>query len=215
MGTYLLPLILLLVSTTFSYTQDNNWVLKNETDDIKIFYRKAPESKVNEVKVETEIKSNLSTVIAVLRDIQAYPDWIYNCVLAERLPQATPEVNYYYSEINFPWLLSNRDFIARSQLTQDPATKIIEIQVEGISDMLPEKKKKVRIPEMKINWKISPLDEDRVHISYHLHSDPGGSIPAWLINMFIDQGPRHTLQDLHKMLERGKYQEVKFADIQE
>ena len=215
MRTYLSPLLLTLVSLSISYAQDTTWIKKSQTDEVTVFYRKVPDAKVNEIKVETEVEASLSSIIAVLRDIKAYPDWIYNCISAERLPEATAETNYYYSEINFPWPLSNRDFIAKSHLSQDPETKIIEIKVEGVPDMLPKQKRNVRIPEMEINWKISPLGDDRVHISYHLYSDPGGSIPSWLINMFIDQGPRHTLEDLRKMLEKDKYQEIHFADIQE
>ena len=101
------------------------WEVVKEDQHLMVYARKAAHSKIKEIKVETEVTGSLSSVIAVLRDIDAYPDWIYNLKSARQLPQATAQENFYYSEIKFPWPLSNRDYIARSQLIQDTLSRAI------------------------------------------------------------------------------------------
>jgi hypothetical protein len=52
-----------------------------------------------------------------------------------------------------------------------------------------------------------------VKVEYTLHLDAGGSVPAWLLNMFITQGPTESFIKLKAQLQKPVYKNVKLAYI--
>jgi hypothetical protein len=41
-----------------------------------------------------------------------------------------------------------------------------------------------------------------ISIVYILEADPGGSVPAWMVNMFIDKGPFESFKKLSGLLKK-------------
>jgi len=193
----------------------NEWKLKKETNNIKIYYRKSTDSRVNEVKINTTVESTLSGLISVLRDVPNYSNWIYKCELAQPLGKSSNAEGLYYTELDFPWPLQNRDMIAHSQISQDKDTKVITIKVQGKPAYIKTKKDKVRIEVLELTWVLTPLPGGKINIDYQLLSDPGGNLPAWLINMAIDQGPTQTIMGLQKQVKNKKYQAMRLSYVEE
>jgi len=54
-------------------------------------------------------------------------------------------------------------------------------------------------------WLIDPAPGNTLKIDYTLQLDPGGSIPAWLVNMFIANGPVETFRRLKKQIQKPVY----------
>lgn len=208
----ILSFLLLLLPIT-GIAQDT-WKHKKSEDGIEVYYRKSDTSKVNELKVETTIDASIISVVAALRDIPAYTEWVMNCSLAKKLEAHSMVETCYYSQVDFPWPLSDRDFIAKNNLFQDSATKIVYSELKGVPDYLPEKKNFVRIQHLKITWKITPLTPNKVKVDYHFQSDPGGHLPGWLINMAIDKGPVSSIKKLKKLVMRDKYQQAIVPNIE-
>ena len=195
--------------------QGNGWKLKRDADGLKVYYRKAEHSSINELKMEAILEGSMSAVVTVLRDVSAYPQWIYKCTKAKRLKPLADHFGLYYCQVEFPWPMSNRDFIAQSKLWQDPKTKHVFIEVESQPAYLAAKEDLVRIQQMSLKYELIPLSGGKVKMIYYLHSDPGGALPAWLVNMFLDNGPLNTIKGLREMLKRTEYQQVQLAFLQE
>jgi hypothetical protein len=195
--------------------QESEWKLRRNSDDLKVYHRKAEHSNINELKIEAVLDGSLSAVVAVLRDVAAYPQWIYKCSHAQRLKPPTETTGLYYSQIEFPWPLSNRDFIARSKMWQDPQTRHVFIEVKSDPRYMPEKNDLVRIEQMTLKYELIPLPGGKVKMLYYLHSDPGGALPAWLVNIALDSGPLNTIKGLREMLRRQDYQHSRLSFLQE
>lgn len=194
--------------------QDGGWKLKKTTDDIKVYYRKVDHSDINELKIEAILDGSLSAVVSVLKDVPNYSHWIYKCSYAERLEPAQNTSSLYYCLIDFPWPMDDRDFIARSTLRQDPATKHIYIDVLGEPRRRKDKQGVVRITEMNYHYELIPIANGKVKMLYQLHSDPGGTLPAWLVNLAIDSGPVNTVRGMQEMLKQETYRKAQLAFIQ-
>jgi len=108
--------------------------------------------------------------------------------------------------------MSDRDFVVRSRLTQNPATKIMRSESWVVEDMLPVKD---GVIPMHLWWEFTPQADGKVAIDYYLKSDPGGFLPAWLVNMAIEQGPMQTIKKFKKELNKPKYKNAKVAYISE
>ena len=191
--------------------QPGEWKLKKEADGLKVYLRDAENSNIKEVKIEAIFDASLSSIITVLKDVPAYPDWIYKCAKSERMEPGTNTSSVYYCEVDFPWPLSDRDFIAKSQLRQDPQTRHVFIDVKSAPAYRAEKEGLVRIQTLNIHYEFIPLSENRVQMNYRLHSDPGGALPAWLVNLAVDNGPVKTIKGMREMLKKEQYKEAKLA----
>jgi hypothetical protein len=210
-----IPLFFLFCSMFFATSsvqaQKDGWVLSKETSGLKVYLRDAQNSNVKEVKIETTFDASMSTIVAVLKDVPAYPDWIYECISAKRMEASTQTSSTYYCKVDFPWPLDDRDFIAKSKLSQNKSNGRVYIEVKGLPDYMPNNDGVVRIEDLSINYEFIPLSNGKVKMNYELHSDPAGSIPSWLVNMVIDNGPINTIKGMRKMMEQPKYKNAQLS----
>lgn len=215
MKTWYTLLLLSIQSFAFSQSKNTEWKLKKEVEDLQIYVRKSATSDIKEIKVRYLANASLSNIVAVLKDVSAFPEWIYSCAEARVLERVSDFETIYYSRIAFPFPMSDRDFIAKSKLWQDAKTKEVFIKVTGDYQYLPPKKDLVRLPKLVINWHIKPLTAHKAMVEYHLVSDPGGSIPDWATNMAVDKGPTNSMKNFKDMLSKSKYRSAKLSYIKE
>ena len=86
-----------------------------------------------------------------------------------------------------------------------PASSTVQIRSRAVPDLLPEKKGHIRVAMVDSRWDLKPLPGNLVEVSYFLHSDPGGQIPAWLINSMVIDQPFNTLRNLRDILKELPY----------
>ncbi|MFN7119502.1 MAG: START domain-containing protein [Saprospiraceae bacterium] len=215
MKVYFTLLCLLAQSLLFAQSKNTEWKLKKEVADLQVFMRNSESSDIKEIKVRFIANASLSNIVTALKDVPAFPEWIYNCAEARLLKRISETESYYYSRVAFPFPMNDRDFIGHSKLWQDEQTKEIFVKVTGNYNYLPQEKGIVRLPKLSINWHITPLTVQKSLVEYHLVSDPGGSIPDWVVNMAIDKGPINTIKNFKDMLSKTKYRTAKLHYIQE
>ena len=213
--TFLFFLAFLLTFSSIGYAQSNPWELKSKKGDLEVYYRDAPDSDFKELKITTQLDAPLSTVIAAMSDVDAFPDWVYKCSEAVNLKQVSDTELYYYVRMDLPWPFHDRDLISHSTLRQDPDTKVVISEGYAVPNYVDEKKDVIRVPTNNIKWVITPLDNGLIDIEYTLKSSPGGSVPAWLMNLAIDHGPVQTMLKFKEMLKMDKYQNQKLAYIRD
>jgi hypothetical protein len=141
--TFLILVICLSYSLHQAKAQEN-WRLKLDNDGIRIYTRTFPESKIKAVMVECSVEATLSQMAAVLLDIKSQDEWFYHTKSVVLLKVSPTEV-YYYAELGFPFPFDNRDFVEHIKLTQNPVTRIIAMEVQNVSDYIPQKQGIVRI----------------------------------------------------------------------
>ncbi|RYY11715.1 MAG: lipid-binding protein, partial [Chitinophagaceae bacterium] len=172
-------------------------------------------SNLKAIRVDCELNTTLTKLTAVILDANAGKEWVYSTKSSVLLKQVSPSEIYYYSEISLPWPLSNRDFIAHLITKQDPLTKVVTIDGPVEPNYLPVNKGIVRVSKSFGKWIITPKGPGKVRLEYTLETDPGGSIPAWLVNMFVTKGPFETFKRLKEQLNKPKYAVVQLPFITE
>lgn len=189
-----------------------SWKLNTEKDGIKVYTSQVPDSKIKAIKVECEIDANPSQLVALLMDVNTSPEWVYHTKTCTLVKQVSPSELYYYSEISLPWPAANRDFVAHLKVTQNPETKVVLIDGPAVSGMVPLKKGLVRIEHSTGKWIITPQGNNRVKVEYTLHVEPGGDLPAWMVNMFATNGPLQAFENLRTELPNYKNSPVAYID---
>lgn len=213
---YIITLVLtvMLFFTGFSAVQaQNNWALSTEHDGIKVYTRPGANSKLKAIKVMSDIQAGSSQLLAAVLDIKTCSEWVYHSKQNVMIKQVSPLELFYYSEIEVPWPAENRDFVVHIEAEQDPKTKVITVTSPCIPGYIDEKEHIVRIRHSVGNWTITPLGKNLVRAEYVLEVDPGGSIPAWLINLFATKGPLETFRKLKTHVQNDEYKRARYAQI--
>jgi hypothetical protein len=189
----------------FNVHAQTDWKLITEKEQIRIFSQSVPDSKIKAIKVNCTVDASVTQLTALLMDVEGGVNWVYktkSCVLIRKV---SPTELYYYSEISLPWPLENRDFVAHLRLTQDRITKVVTIDGPVANGMVSIKKGVVRVNQSKGKWVLTPAGRDRTKIEYTLHTDPGGNVPAWAVNLFAAEGPMETFKSMKQQLKLPKY----------
>lgn len=186
----------------------DEWQLKKFENGIAVYTRNAKNSSFKELKSVTSVKSSLKSVVALLNDWDSYPKWVYKCGKSSTLKRINEKEVIHYQNVVAPWPVDNRDFIVHVKLEQDEKTKTVTITSISKHDYIPVIPDHVRIKEFTASWTLIPLKDGTTEIIYQLSVNPGGNIPAWLVNLAVVDGPYETLTHLKKMVIQEKYQKA-------
>ncbi len=180
-----------------------DWKLKTEKDSIRIYSRNAG-SKFDDIKVELNLNGTVDQLARILSDVGSYPQWAYGTKSATIIKKINKTEFIYYSVIEVPWPATNRDLYANFKLVHDSVNHSITVTANGISDYGPAKPDLVRILKSTATWTATTLPNKQVHIQYTLQLDPGGNVPAWVLNLFSNKGPMETFSNLKKRMAAGR-----------
>ncbi len=210
-----LPLLFFVLLITPGRAQQKKWKLNSDKDGIQVYTANVPNSAFHALKAVCTIETSLTRLTAVLLDVKNTKDWVYATKICKLLKQTSPAELYYYSEVSLPWPASNRDFIIRIAVSQNPATKVLKVIAENKPDYIPAKKNLVRIRESAADWVITPLPNGLVRVEYVMQVDPGGLLPAWLVNMFVSRGPYQTFKGLREQVKKPIYDQLRLGFIKD
>jgi hypothetical protein len=194
---------------------EDGWELKKDRDGIRVYVRESPGTQLKELRFSTQVRSSLHTIAAVLTHVEGFDDWVYASVASRTVRQVSPTEVYYYAELDFPWPFDNRDLVLHSRIWQDARTNALHSQAWSRHWMVPEQAGKVRIKKAELHWTFTPLGNGNIQVEYYLCSDPGGNIPAWMVNLAADQGPLETMIKFKSMLNSEKYRHKKLSFVKE
>lgn len=208
-----LILLVSLVCRTSMYGQAD-WKLATEAQGIQVFTRSATGSNIKYLKLECFLDATIDQVVALLLDIPATAKWIPQTKTCSLLRKVSATDLFYYTEIQFPWPLYNRDFVTHLQLYQHPGTKVVTVDVPVISGELSPKEGIVRISNAKGQWVLSPQSNRRIKLAYSLFVDPGGFLPAILVNYFATQASVEIIKKMRELIQLPPYRNAALAFIE-
>jgi hypothetical protein len=200
-------LILVLLSNSLFAQQD--WKLVKDENGIKVYSRMVPGSAIKELKTVAKINANAHSLVAVLADVTAQPKYVYSCIESKLLSYTNKQKQIYYQHIYVPWPLTNRDGVFFQQIQQDSITKIITVSAKLLPGYVPTYEDRVRIPKMNSVWTIYPDPNGGIIGEYYISINPGGDVPSWIVNLFIEQAPIESVAQLRKVVELPEYKHAK------
>ena len=211
--TSLALIFCLLLSPILSYAQ-TEWEERLNEDGIEIYTRSLPEKKYLEFKASTTVEASMHSLLALIKSVDDMSTWMKNFEINEFLQSDNFWHQVSYHEVYIP-LLQNRDIILELKLTKDASTNALRVDMKGLPEYLPEKKKKTRIQEMHGYWLCTPLEEGKIKVEYSMYVDPGKSIPSWLYNMRIKKDPYNTLKSIQSMVKKESFREAHYTQLSE
>ncbi|PWT70754.1 MAG: hypothetical protein C5B59_20340 [Bacteroidetes bacterium] len=194
-------LFLICMIAGFSLTAQTNWILKKQKDGISVYSRPSETSSFDDLKVEVDLKGTLEQLASILLNIPNYTQWAYGTKISKVVKRTNENELIYYCEIEVPWPASNRDLYADLKVTRDSSGNSLQVVAVAKKDYLPVKDGLVRVPKSTGKWIATKVTPRTVHLVYTLELDPGGSVPAFVTNLFMTKGPLETFENLKKKME--------------
>ena len=178
-----------------------NWKLSKDKDGIKVYQSEVKHSKYKNIKVECTLEGTYDKLVAILNDVTNQKNWVYNNVNSSILQRVSANEFYYYSETDLPWPMTNRDAIIHLKINRDSLNRFLKISAVSVPRYVPEKSGMVRVPRSDISWYVTMPSAKAISIVYIFDAEPGGSLPAWAVNMFTDKGPYESFKKLSELLK--------------
>lgn len=195
-----LLLLLFICTVSFAGAQPA-WHLIKDKNNIQVYTATSDSTRLKHIKVVALLNGTVEKVIPVFLDVPRQKDWVYATKKAYIIKKITDTELLYYVETSLPWPISNRDIAIRMKILPNKNNNILTITTVGEPGAIPGNKGLVRVPQFTGNWTFTPAGNNKIKIEYFLFVDPGGSLPAWIVNMFIGKGPYETFNKLADLLK--------------
>lgn len=192
---------------TSTYSEDD-WDLIKESEQYTIYGRKLHQSKFKEIKVKGRIQSSLSAIVMALEDIEYQKKWVLRTLDAYEIDQLGEGKYHFYLSTDMPFPVSDRDLVVYYERSQDAETKVVTTRSYARPDLIPKEKGLVRIPDFDSYYILTPIGQGWLDMEYFLKIDPGGILPAWVVNLAASKGPDITMKALYKLIASGKYDNI-------
>ena len=197
-------LIVICLATHLVWCQPT-WQLAKQTDGIRVFLKNAESTDFKMMRVECILPAKQEAILALLLDIPASEKWIPQTKSWRYLRRPSATECVYYSELRMPWPVWNRDYVVHLKTSQQAATKTITVDANVVAGEVPIKEGVVRVTVSTVKWIIFPTQNGHTQLVYDLYTDPGGSLPSWVVNYFAKQAAIDIMQKMKELVQQPPY----------
>ncbi|MFK8032060.1 MAG: hypothetical protein AB8G18_17650 [Gammaproteobacteria bacterium] len=117
-------------------------------------------------------EAGMFDVLSVLRDVSACSKWLHKCKSGRIIEELGVSGAIYHTVIDSPLMLKDRETYVRSTIAYFPDLKELRIDMEGVEDIAPLDKKRVRVLDFKGYWLIEQHESEHIQLTYEVHMDP-------------------------------------------
>lgn len=189
--------LLTILMLSFPANAQENWKLVKEETGIKVYTKPESGSDYKAFKAEMQVSCKIEDIVGILKSSDSINSWIVNCRGIELL-KTDDNDQYYYIETQLPFPFKNRDMVYHFQYITINSEQV-RVNVTGMPEYIEPIEGIVRMAKANGYWLLTSLDTDKILVTYQMHVEPGGLIPAWLANPFIVNVPFSTFKELRKI----------------
>lgn len=179
------------------------WVLYKNKSGIKV-YKKNTHTGLVKLKAQTTLKAKVSDFVFLLEDTENATQWLDGVISVSVIKHLSEVENIVYSVFNAPWPFKNRDMLTYSIYQYyDDGSLLIKMKTAppSLTDGIEKNGNNIAITGVEASWRLTPVQDGMLEITYMAYADPGGSLPNWLINQFALSGAFNTFKNLFKALK--------------
>lgn len=161
------------------------WILESDRDGITVYSQKTEGSSIREVLAETTMPAPLEQVLKAIQDYRNYPKFMPYVEKSAVLKESEGKT-LLFLQLGFPPPISDRFYTIVLQRAADPLdTEAVLVLWDIARDDLPRKKGQgIEVTINRGGWRLQPAPgAGTTRILYYVHTDPGGILPAWAVNI--------------------------------
>jgi len=182
-----------------SYAQDD-WELRRDKEGIVIYTRESKDSHLKEYRASAIIDSPIMEVYQFLKDLEYRPAWVIRCTGLEIIDTTAGNHILYHTSYDIPWPLADRDLIVEVDLSFDTENRKARLFTTHSDIEYPLENGMVRMSPYREDVILEELDSQHTRFTAEGFADPGGHVPAWLVNMFLVDGIYDSVISTRKII---------------
>ena len=182
-----------LVLTWCSAAGQSDWDLKRDKDGIVIFTRSSAASPLKEYRASAKIQSPLSDVYEFLTDLESRPEWVINCMGLDIIDTINGRIRYH-TRYDIPWPMEDRDLVVEADLRVSEDFARAHLLTRNVELDYGRKEGVIRMPGYLEEVCLEMADSVTTLFTAEGFADPGGKVPAWIVNMFLVDGIYDSVQ---------------------
>lgn len=191
-----------------------DWELKKNKKGIQVFTRNVPGSISLEFRAVTEVDASLAGVLKLMEDIDSYPEWLPNLKEVKLVKILNAQEVVIYQRMKVPFPAQDRDSYYKVTALRDPATNAAILRLTSLLDYEPERKNIVRVKTLSGSFTFVPVkDKEAITVTYQMHTEPGGKLPAWMTNASVVKRPFKVLTKMKEMLKNQRYRGAQTSEL--
>jgi len=196
--------IVLLIIFPLASQGQSGWKLKREKNGISIHVREQADSPLKEYKARAVIAHPIQQVFDFHSDLERHPEWVFRCTGLTIIEGKGEHKVRYHTTYDIPWPIKDRDLTVEAVITHHEGDKKIESLTEDIMLDYPVENGVIRMPGYR-EWVIlEEIDPYNTLFIAEGYADPGGTVPPWLVNMFLVDGIYDSVIKTREILNNNK-----------
>lgn len=199
---YTLSSLVLILGLSFISQTTNAqgaWKVAKEKNGVKIETRFIEGWSIKEYRATVYIKTTLDKAVEAYRDPIKRKSFMARSIEVSNLKENSKTDIITYNLGNAPWPVADRDNITHSIFIKKGNQ--VKVTMKSLPKFIPEKDGIVRVPRSKGYWLFVDQGNGKIKVVQQSVADLGGSVPDWLVNSTIVEGPYDVLLALKGILE--------------
>lgn len=194
--------LLLVVMTSWGLApqQEERWQPQQGESGVQLWTRPHPPGPFLAMRLEMRVKADPAALLSVLRDTARHQEWLPKSREVRVLARSGPDDDLVYTRLESPWPVQDRELITRSHLSRR-ADCGLELRVWAEPDALRLRPGLVRIRVSNGRWEALPQADGSTLIRLETYTDPGTSLPGWLINPISIKTALESFQAIRRLME--------------
>lgn len=161
------------------------WVLVAHADAVCVYTHEADNANIHDIRVEAILAATPAKVFNVISDYAHYPDFMPYVKTSEVI-KVVEDTHWVFQQLALPFPVSDRYYTIRlvaDKHLADAGSYRVDWTLAG-PDVPERSGNGVRLLTNTGYWHLRSADEGKgTHVTYFIHIDPGGALPAWVINI--------------------------------
>lgn len=195
LATYLL----FLLSTALAVP--SGWKKVGTEDGITVYEKEVGEMVA--FRGEGQVTAPIGKLLYVIEDSVHWEEWIENFEKGHLVEKKTDFHKIFYQAFDSPFPASDRDIVYEARTRRDAKTGKVYVDMRSVQHPRAPKTVGVRVNLKYTRYEITPLKGGRLHVVLETLSNPGGSLPDFLVNWAQRDYPVKLFQGIRRQVKKN------------
>ena len=175
------------------------WTLARDKGPTKVWVMDFPDSNFKQFKSETVVEAALADVVALQLDVANMGKWYDNVGTVTPVEKVSDLEGIYIIDFDMPFPVRDRISAVRAKMTYDQEAKTVYVVTLYEPGIIKETDK-IHVKRLQSKWLIRDQGDGTVYIEHSGYMDPSGSLPAWIANTGVKDGPIKSFRGMVQVL---------------
>ena len=196
----IIAVTIILPSTSWS-APELSWKHLYKKEGIDVFSANITGSNFVAFKGKVTLPTNPKTLIGIFKDETRWNEWTNLLITGKILPSLENSNLIFYQAFKSPPFIANRDAVYKVAIEGPDKEGAFRVTGQSVTHPQSPPTIGVRMHIEYSRWVLTP-DRHTTMVELEMHADPGGLIPAWVVNLVQRKYPFKVLDSLRKFTAR-------------